>query len=75
MSTAAAKIETEDDAPAPRTTLLMECPSCPARISRRAARCPKCGEPPFAACQVCGEEIVAKIPECPECGDPEPFGA
>lgn len=59
----------------PRADLLMGCPGCAARISKRAKRCPKCGEAPFAPCGICGERIVAGSPECPECGDPEPFAA
>ena len=49
------------------------CPSCPAKISKRAERCPKCGKSPFAKCLICGNEIRATSSACPECGDPDPF--
>lgn len=52
---------------------LIACPSCPAKISRRAERCPKCGKSPFAKCQICAHEIRANSAACPECGDPDPF--
>jgi hypothetical protein len=52
---------------------LMECPSCPALISKRAERCPKCGNSPYAKCQICSNQIAANCTSCPECGDPDPF--
>ena len=52
---------------------LMECPSCPALISKRAERCPKCGNSPYAKCQICSNQIAANSTSCPECGDPDPF--
>ena len=52
---------------------LMECPSCPAHISKRAERCPKCGNSPYAKCQICSNQITANSTSCPECGDPDPF--
>jgi hypothetical protein len=63
----------EDAEPHPNDALLMDCPGCRARISRRAAECPKCGLEPFAYCQICAERIPVDVSPCPECGDPEPF--
>ena len=57
----------------PAKDLLMECPACGARISKRAESCPKCGRPPFDGCQVCAARILAGSGSCPECGDPDPF--
>lgn len=55
------------------SSMLIACPSCPAQISRRAARCPKCGKSPYAKCMICSNEIRANSAACPECGDPDPF--
>ena len=74
-SNAASQAPIELDLPESKELLLMLCPGCGSRISRRARHCPKCGEVPFAACSVCGERIHSGSSECPECGDPEPFGA
>ncbi len=52
---------------------LMECPTCLARISKRAERCPKCGQTPFADCKVCGAKIRVNSSACAGCGDPDPF--
>jgi hypothetical protein len=52
---------------------LMSCPFCPARISKRAKECPKCGRAPFLDCGICGSNILAGSAVCPECGDPDPF--
>ena len=54
--------------------MLMSCPSCDARISKRAEKCPKCGSAPFSECLICFASIVADSAACPECGDPDPFG-
>ncbi len=54
---------------------LMECPSCMAEISKRAAQCPKCGQQPFSQCKVCGAKIRVNSSVCPGCGDPDPFNA
>ncbi len=54
---------------------LMDCPTCQARISKRAERCPKCGKTPFAECQVCGAKIRINSPVCQSCGDPDPFNS
>lgn len=63
-----------DPAPdASRESKLMDCPACRARISKRAPRCPKCGEAPFAECQICAERIASNSRACPGCGDPDPF--
>ncbi len=59
----------------PREGMLMGCPSCAARISRRAPACPKCGKAPFAHCQICTSRILSNSASCPECGDPSPFHA
>ena len=58
-----------------RSSKLMECPSCPALISRRAECCPKCGNSPYAKCQICSNQIAANSTSCPECGDPDPFSS
>ena len=58
----------------PNAALLMSCQACAARISKRAARCPKCGRSPYEQCQVCASRILASAAPCPECGDPLPFG-
>ena len=58
----------------PNESLIMGCPSCGARISKRAQECPKCGSSPYDQCQVCAAEILANTAPCSECGDPEPFG-
>ena len=52
---------------------LMACPTCLARISKRAERCPKCGKTPFADCLVCGAKIRLNSSVCQGCGDPDPF--
>ncbi len=52
---------------------LMACPTCLARISKRAERCPKCGKTPFAECQICGAKIRLNSSVCAGCGDPDPF--
>jgi hypothetical protein len=52
---------------------LMPCPSCSAKISKRAERCPKCKKSPFMNCQICTAKISAVSASCPECGDPDPF--
>ena len=54
---------------------LMVCPFCDARISKRAATCPKCGVAPWAECQICDAQISSGCSVCPECGDPEPFNS
>jgi hypothetical protein len=59
----------------PNEALLMGCPSCQARISKRAQLCPKCGSSPYAACQICANRILTNASPCPECGDPDPFSA
>jgi predicted RNA-binding Zn-ribbon protein involved in translation (DUF1610 family) len=58
-----------------KESMLMDCPSCAARISKRAPKCPKCGSSPFLKCQVCSALILANSASCGECGDPEPFQA
>ena len=57
----------------PNETMIMACPACSSRISRRAAQCPKCGTSPYDHCQICATKIVANTSPCPECGDPSPF--
>jgi ribosomal protein L40E len=52
---------------------LMGCPTCGARISKRALECPKCGQSPWADCKVCGARISTQSESCSECGDPDPF--
>lgn len=63
-----------DMGPRPNPTLLMDCPSCERRISKRAPRCPHCGSSPYEHCEVCAERILANSTSCPACGDPQPFG-
>jgi len=60
--------------PQPNEALLMDCPACTARISKRAERCPKCGRAPYEHCQICASRILTNAVSCPECGDPLPFG-
>jgi hypothetical protein len=60
---------------APNAAMLMECPACSARISKRAQSCPKCGRAPYEHCQICASRILANATPCPECGDPLPFGS
>jgi hypothetical protein len=67
--------EAKKTAARPNEALLMGCPSCQARISKRAQLCPKCGCSPYAACQICASRILSNSAPCPECGDPEPFSA
>ena len=57
----------------PNKALIMDCPSCGARISKRAHQCPKCGSTPYDHCQICAARILANTTPCPECGDPSPF--
>ncbi len=52
---------------------LIGCPSCAARISKRANACPKCGVAPWADCMICAARIRSGSSMCPECGDPDPF--
>ena len=52
---------------------LIDCPTCLAKISKRAERCPKCGKTPFDECQICGSKIRIHSSVCPGCGDPDPF--
>jgi hypothetical protein len=59
----------------PNAALLMECPACDARISKRATRCPKCNTAPYQPCQVCATTIMVNSESCGECGDPDPFNA
>jgi hypothetical protein len=63
-----------DATPRPNPALLMDCPSCDKRISKRAPRCPHCGSSPYEYCEVCAERILANSASCPACGDPQPFG-
>ncbi len=77
-SRAAAPQAAEPEAAKPEVSMsssskLMECPSCPALISKRAERCPKCGNSPYAKCQICSNQIAVNSTSCPECGDPDPF--
>lgn len=62
-----------DAAGQPRKNLIMACPSCRARISRRAPKCPKCGQSPYRSCQICTSLILVNSAACGECGDPDPF--
>jgi predicted RNA-binding Zn-ribbon protein involved in translation (DUF1610 family) len=57
----------------PNEALIMGCPSCGVRISKRAHQCPKCGRSPYEHCQVCAIRILTNSDSCPECGDPDPF--
>jgi hypothetical protein len=59
----------------PNAAMLMSCPGCEARISKRAARCPKCGGSPYNHCKICATLILTNAVPCPECGDPAPFDA
>jgi ribosomal protein L40E len=57
-----------------RSSNLMTCPHCSAKISKRAEHCPKCNETILAECMVCGCKIRKDSSnECPKCGDPYPF--
>jgi len=62
-----------DAAGQPRRNLIMACPTCRARISRRAPKCPKCGQAAYRACQICAALILVNSGACGECGDPDPF--
>ncbi len=57
----------------PNTAMLMDCPTCGSRISKRAELCPTCDSAPYANCQICAGTILAHSSPCPECGDPDPF--
>jgi hypothetical protein len=57
----------------PRKNMIMACPSCRARISKRAPKCPKCGQSPYRSCQICTALILVNSAACGECGDPDPF--
>jgi len=57
----------------PRKNMIMSCPSCRARISKRAPKCPKCGQAPYRSCQICSSLILVNSAACGECGDPDPF--
>lgn len=63
----------EDGLTQPNEAMLMGCPTCDARISKRAHRCPKCSSAPYACCQICANRILVNAIPCPECGDPCPF--
>jgi RNA polymerase subunit RPABC4/transcription elongation factor Spt4 len=67
------RVSTTPDPGDSMSSKLIACPSCPAKISRRAERCPKCGKSPFSKCGICAAEIRANSAACPECGDPDPF--
>ena len=56
-----------------RKNMIMACPSCSARISKRAPKCPKCGQSPYRSCQICAALILVNSAACGECGDPDPF--
>jgi hypothetical protein len=81
--TVAARAKAPDKGPGPRDArdpagqarkgMIIACPSCRARISRRAPKCPKCGKPPYRVCQICASPILASSTACRECGDPDPF--
>jgi len=62
-----------DAAGRPRKNMIMACPSCRARISKRAPKCPKCGQSPYRSCQICAALILVNSAACAECGDPDPF--
>ncbi len=65
----------EAPTPQPNLAMLMPCPSCSSRISKRAELCPKCKEAPYNNCQVCSTKVLVNCGSCPECGDPDPFNA
>ena len=71
---AAPKAAAPDSPPRARSDMLMVCPSCGERMSKRARRCPKCGSEPYATCGVCAARILSNTSTCSECGDPDPFG-
>lgn len=56
-----------------RKNMIMACPSCHARISKRAPKCPKCGRSPYRSCMICASLILVNSGACGECGDPDPF--
>ena len=55
------------------THYLQECSKCQHLYSKRAEKCPKCGNTVSATCNICKAEIPKSSSSCPECGDPEPF--
>lgn len=61
--------------PKPNMALLMGCPCCSARISKRANQCPKCKSAPYDNCQICSTSILVNSDSCQECGDPDPFNS
>jgi RNA polymerase subunit RPABC4/transcription elongation factor Spt4 len=56
------------------SALLIECSSCKHSYSKRASKCPKCGNTGSASCTICKSVIPTSSGTCPECGDPDPFG-
>ncbi len=62
------------EALAARKETRVDCPTCGTSVSRRARRCPRCGEPmsgptpASVACIACGEIMPANSTVCPACG-------
>lgn len=52
---------------------LHECQNCHHLYSKRAEKCPKCGNTVSATCNICKAEIPKSSSSCSECGDPDPF--
>jgi hypothetical protein len=57
----------------PRSEYLQECLNCHHVYSKRADKCPKCGNVVHAKCNICMRTIPKNSHNCPECGDPKPF--
>lgn len=55
------------------TRYLQECSKCQHLYSKRAEKCPKCGNTVSVTCNICKAEIPKSSTSCPECGDPKPF--
>lgn len=56
-----------------RSEYLQECLNCHHQYSKRADKCPKCGNVVHMECNICKRKIPKNSTSCPECGDPEPF--
>ena len=53
--------------------LLLVCGKCGHPYSKRADKCPRCGNAASFPCSICKTLIPKSSAACPECGDPEPF--
>lgn len=54
--------------------MLIACPACKGKVSKRAEVCPQCNYPLMQECIICRTKIPIDGKCCHHCGDPDPFG-